>query len=46
MPSIRELPTLPCDVAIHGKAGFDETAGPACFALGVVAGVFINRQIN
>lgn len=46
MTGICELPTLPCDVAIHGKAGFDDTAGPACFALGVVAGVFINQQIN
>lgn len=46
MSNINELPTLAREVAIHGNAGFDESVGPACFALGVVAGVFINQQLH
>lgn len=46
MSNINKIPTLPRDVAIYGKSGFDDTVGPACFALGVVAGVFINQQIR
>ena len=46
MPNTHTLPTLAQDVAIHGNTGFDDSVGPACFALGVVAGVFINQQIR
>lgn len=46
MSDIKNLPTLTREVAIHGNAGFDDSVGPACFALGVVAGVFINQQIR
>jgi len=46
MITVNNLPALAYDVAVCGGSGLDEAAGPACFVLGVVAGVFINERIH
>jgi hypothetical protein len=38
------IPNLSQEVAIAASCAIDETVGPACFMIGVVAGVYINNK--
>ncbi|UHH09655.1 hypothetical protein LU699_15535 [Luteimonas fraxinea] len=40
------LPALSFDVAIVGAGGFEDAGAHACFALGVIAGIMINKQLD
>lgn len=46
MKNSSNLPALSFDVGVYGGGSFQEAAGPACFILGVAAGVFINERIR
>lgn len=44
--NVNNIPSLGLDVAVAGSCSIDETAGPACFLIGVVAGTYINEAIH
>lgn len=46
MISIDAIPVLCYDVAAPGSCSFDETAGPVCYTVGVIAGIAINTAIH
>lgn len=46
MSATKILPPLDFEVRIYDGNIFQETVGPTCFLLGVLAGVFINERIH